>query len=56
MAVTDDRRRVMPTPNDRATGQPLRYPEAVLLTNPSNPKLRGEVFIFLFCFYMHSFI
>ncbi|OAY33510.1 hypothetical protein MANES_13G102800v8 [Manihot esculenta] len=43
MAVSDDRQRIMPMPLDRITGQPLAYPEAVLLTNPINPKLRGEV-------------
>ncbi|KAF2295763.1 hypothetical protein GH714_033898 [Hevea brasiliensis] len=44
MAVSDDRQRVMPTPEDRATGQPLAYPEAVLLTSPINSELRGEMF------------
>ncbi|XP_015579690.2 probable rhamnogalacturonate lyase B isoform X1 [Ricinus communis] len=43
MAVSDDRQRIMPMPEDRATGQPLAYPEAVLLTRPTNPELRGEV-------------
>lgn len=43
MAISDDRQRIMPMPEDRATGQPLAYPEAVLLTNPINPDLRGEV-------------
>ncbi|KAJ4964551.1 hypothetical protein NE237_016400 [Protea cynaroides] len=43
MAISDHRQRIMPTPEDRATGQPLAYPEAVILTNPSNPELRGEV-------------
>ncbi|XP_008236572.2 PREDICTED: probable rhamnogalacturonate lyase B [Prunus mume] len=43
MAISDDRKRVMPTADDRANGQPLAYPEAVLLTNPSNPEFRGEV-------------
>lgn len=43
MALSDDRQRVMPMPEDRVTGQPLAYPEAVLLTNPINPELRGEV-------------
>lgn len=33
----------MPTADDRANGLPLAYPEAVLLTNPSNPDFRGEV-------------
>ncbi|BBH07101.1 Rhamnogalacturonate lyase family protein [Prunus dulcis] len=43
MAISDDRKRVMPTADDRANGLPLAYPEAVLLTNPSNPDFRGEV-------------
>ncbi|XP_077215008.1 uncharacterized protein LOC143849729 [Tasmannia lanceolata] len=45
MAVTDNRQRVMPMPDDRLPGrcQPLAYPEAVLLTNPINPDLKGEV-------------
>ena len=48
MAISDNRKRVMPTLEDRLNGQPLAYPEAVLLTNPSNPDLRGEVFSFFF--------
>ncbi|XP_012081709.1 probable rhamnogalacturonate lyase B isoform X2 [Jatropha curcas] len=43
MAVSDDRQRIMPMPEDRIRGSPLAYPEAVLLTNPTNPDLRGEV-------------
>ncbi|KAK1404742.1 hypothetical protein POM88_004347 [Heracleum sosnowskyi] len=43
MAVSDDRQRIMPTTEDRKRGQPLDYPEAVLLTNPSNTFLKGEV-------------
>ena len=43
MAVTDSRQRSMPTMKDRETGQPLAYPEAVLLTDPINPAFRGEV-------------
>ncbi|KAL3524991.1 hypothetical protein ACH5RR_013363 [Cinchona calisaya] len=43
MAVSDERQRIMPTPEDRSRGQILDYPEAVLLTNPDNPFLRGEV-------------
>ncbi|KAM7275215.1 hypothetical protein ACFE04_017081 [Oxalis oulophora] len=43
MAVTDDRQRVMPNAQDRATGKPLAFPEAVLLTNPENPKFKGQV-------------
>ncbi|CAI0405313.1 unnamed protein product [Linum tenue] len=43
MAISDDRQRVMPLAKDRITGRPLAYPEAVLLTHPSNPEFRGEV-------------
>ncbi|ONM61310.1 Rhamnogalacturonate lyase family protein [Zea mays] len=45
MALADDRQRIMPMPNDRLPprGQPLAYPEAVLLVDPINPELRGEV-------------
>lgn len=45
MAMSDDRQRVMPMPEDRIHGQVLDYKEAVLLTNPSNPQLKGEVII-----------
>ncbi|KAJ4840417.1 hypothetical protein Tsubulata_009253, partial [Turnera subulata] len=43
MAMSDDRQRIMPTPTDRKRGQRLAYAEAVLLTNTTNPKLKGEV-------------
>ncbi|XP_059645438.1 probable rhamnogalacturonate lyase B [Cornus florida] len=43
MAISDERQRIMPTAHDRNTGQVLDYKEAVLLTNPSNPALKGEV-------------
>ncbi|KAF6150992.1 hypothetical protein GIB67_016470 [Kingdonia uniflora] len=43
MAISDTRQRIMPMPEDRATGQPLAYPEAILLTNPINFDLTGEV-------------
>ncbi|KAK4781046.1 hypothetical protein SAY87_017152 [Trapa incisa] len=43
MAISDVRQRFMPTESDRASGKPLAYPEAVLLTSPSNPQFRGEV-------------
>ncbi|KAG8641067.1 hypothetical protein MANES_13G102600v8 [Manihot esculenta] len=43
MAISDKKQRIMPTLEDRARGQPLAYPEAVLLTHPSNPQLTGEV-------------
>ncbi|KAJ4963183.1 hypothetical protein NE237_023122 [Protea cynaroides] len=43
MAISDKRQRIMPMPEDRETGQPLAYPEAVILTHPINPELKGEV-------------
>lgn len=45
MAIADNRRRFMPLPDDRLPnrGQPLAYPEAVLLVNPVEPELKGEV-------------
>ncbi|MQL73842.1 hypothetical protein Taro_006227 [Colocasia esculenta] len=45
MAMADDRQRVMPFPDDRMPerSQRLAYAEAVLLTNPINPELKGEV-------------
>ncbi|XP_055960248.1 probable rhamnogalacturonate lyase B isoform X2 [Mercurialis annua] len=45
MAVADNRQRPMPLPDDRMPGrcQTLGYPEAVLLDNPKNPELKGEV-------------
>lgn len=43
MAISDDRQRIMPMPQDRETGMPLAFKEAVLLTDPTNPDLRGEV-------------
>ncbi|CAL5369161.1 unnamed protein product [Camellia sinensis] len=43
MAISDERQRIMPMPQDREAGLVLDYPEAVLLTNPSNPELTGEV-------------
>ncbi|MFS7913232.1 putative rhamnogalacturonan endolyase [Helianthus anomalus] len=45
MAVADDRRRYMPLPDDRQPerGQPLAYPEAVLLVNPVEAEFTGEV-------------
>ncbi|XP_061336887.1 probable rhamnogalacturonate lyase B [Gastrolobium bilobum] len=43
MAISDTRQRRMPSMRDRETGQRLAYPEAVLLTHPSNPQFRGEV-------------
>lgn len=43
MAISDKRQRTMPTSQDHDRGQTLDYREAVLLTNPSNPDLKGEV-------------
>lgn len=43
MAISDDRQRIMPTKEDRLRGQRLDYPEAVILTHPENPQLKGEV-------------
>ncbi|CAA2963168.1 probable rhamnogalacturonate lyase B [Olea europaea subsp. europaea] len=43
MAISDDIQRIMPTARDRTGGQVLNYREAVLLKNPSNPSLKGEV-------------
>ncbi|KAI5655065.1 hypothetical protein M9H77_32252 [Catharanthus roseus] len=45
MAVSDNRQRFMPLPDDRlpGRGQPLAYPEAVLLVNPVEPQFKGEV-------------
>ncbi|KAK7407178.1 hypothetical protein VNO78_08875 [Psophocarpus tetragonolobus] len=43
MAISDTRQRHMPTEADRASGQRLAYPEAVLLTHPSDEDFVGEV-------------
>ncbi|XP_016467717.2 uncharacterized protein LOC107790313 isoform X2 [Nicotiana tabacum] len=45
MAMADNRQRYMPLPDDRLPdrGQPLAYPEAVLLVNPVEPEFKGEV-------------
>ncbi|XP_061372055.1 probable rhamnogalacturonate lyase B isoform X3 [Gastrolobium bilobum] len=45
MAMADNRQRNMPLPDDRLPprGQALAYPEAVLLVNPIEPELKGEV-------------
>ena len=47
MAIADNRQRYMPFPDDRSTGrcQPLGYPEAVLLVNPMDQRLTGEVLL-----------
>lgn len=52
MAISDKRQRTMPTAQDRASGQPLAYPEAVLLTHAHNANIRGEVLLSnSFCYY-----
>ncbi|CAI8599912.1 unnamed protein product [Vicia faba] len=45
MAMADNRQRIMPFPEDRMPGrcQHLAYQEAVLLVNPKDPQLKGEV-------------
>ncbi|KAL0396467.1 UNVERIFIED_CONTAM: hypothetical protein Scaly_0095100 [Sesamum calycinum] len=43
MAISDDKQRIMPSDRDRTAGHVLDYREAVLLTNPANPNLKGEV-------------
>lgn len=45
MAIADNKQRVMPIEDDRSPARcrTLAYPEAVLLTNPKNPALKGEV-------------
>ncbi|XP_020537187.1 probable rhamnogalacturonate lyase B isoform X2 [Jatropha curcas] len=43
MIVSDDRQRIMPSRTDFRNGKRLAYPEAILLTNPVNPQLRGQV-------------
>ncbi|XP_011016990.1 PREDICTED: probable rhamnogalacturonate lyase B isoform X1 [Populus euphratica] len=45
MAVADNRQRRMPLPEDRLPkrGEPLAYPEAVLLVNPVEAEFKGEV-------------
>ncbi|XP_059436640.1 probable rhamnogalacturonate lyase B [Corylus avellana] len=43
MALSDDKQRIMPTQKDREKSHALAYPEAVLLTNATNPTIRGEV-------------
>lgn len=55
MAMSDNRQRFMPLPDDRlpGRGQPLAYPEAVLLVNPIEPEFQGEVlleiYIYIYC-------
>ena len=49
MSITDVKQRVMPMPEDLLPdrGKQLIVPESVLLVNPVNPDLKGEV-----CTYM----
>lgn len=48
MAISDDRQRFMPLPDDRleGRGQVLAYPEAVLLVDPIEPEFKGEVSLY----------
>lgn len=52
MAVSEDRQRFMPLPDDRlpGRGQALAYPEAVLFVNPIEPQFKEEVTSILICF------
>ncbi|XP_073314087.1 uncharacterized protein [Primulina huaijiensis] len=45
MAITDDKQRIMPMPEDLlpGRGKQLIVPESVSLVNPMNPDLKGEV-------------
>ncbi|KAK6133290.1 hypothetical protein DH2020_032953 [Rehmannia glutinosa] len=45
MAITDEKQRIMPMPEDLlpGRGKQLIVPESVLLINPINPDLKGEV-------------
>ena len=45
MAISDDRQRHMPSPDDRRPerGEMLDYSEAVRLVNPIEPRFEGEV-------------
>lgn len=47
MAISDEKQRVMPMPEDllQNRGKKLIVPESVLLVNPINPHLKGEVTI-----------
>lgn len=49
MAIADDKQRKMPLPDDRMHSrcQTLAYPEAVLLVDPIDPELKGEVLKFI---------
>ncbi|XP_055834995.1 uncharacterized protein LOC129903461 isoform X1 [Solanum dulcamara] len=45
MVMADDRKRLMPLPEDRVPprGKELAFPEAVLLVDPVEPEFKGEV-------------
>lgn len=43
MALSDDRQKFMANDDDRNRGRVLDYQEAVHLTNPASPELKGEV-------------
>ncbi|KAM7515832.1 hypothetical protein LguiA_005415 [Lonicera macranthoides] len=43
MALSDDRQKFMANDDDRNRGRVLDYQEAIHLTNPANPALKGEV-------------
>jgi len=43
MAVSNDRQRIMPTVKDHDSGTPLQFKEAVVLKNPSNSELQGQI-------------
>ncbi|XP_047973030.1 rhamnogalacturonate lyase B-like isoform X2 [Salvia hispanica] len=43
MIISDDMQREMPSANDRKRGRTLDFKEAVVLENPGNPALQGEV-------------
>ncbi|CAN1159366.1 Rhamnogalacturonate lyase [Linum perenne] len=45
MVASENRQRYMPLPDDRIPprGQALAYPEAVVMVNPVEPELKGEV-------------
>jgi len=55
MAISDTRQRNMPSVRDRASGQPLAYPEAVLLTNSSEQQFKGEVTLLCLLFELTLF-
>lgn len=45
MAISDEKQRIMPMPDDLRPdrGKQLIVPESVTLVNPINPDLKGEV-------------